>query len=352
MITPTKAFGSAAGAIALLIASTASGNDSTAELAAGGLVLTKSPAIEMRSEDLFISPSLVKVHYKFANTSASDVTVTVAFPMPDITTQGVDDMLSIPTQNPQNILGFSTLVDGKPVVAQVEQKALKDGVDQTAYLRSLGIPLAPHLASTNAALDRLPQATKDALVAKQLAVIDEYGTDANKPLEKHWEATWTLKTTYFWRQTFPAGRVLDVQHRYTPSLGESAGTSWGSDAYAKEAEYAEKRAHYCVDNDFLASVRKTIKPGEQYSQMSEQRLEYILSSGANWKSPIGDFRMVVDKGAAANLVSFCGEGVRKISPTQFEVRHTNFTPTSDVSILILLPPWKASSAPVPGPGRA
>ena len=107
-------------------------------------MLTKTADIEMRSEDLFISPSLVKVHYKFANTSAADVTVTVAFPMPDITAQGVDDMLSIPTKNPQNILGFSTLVDGKPVAAQVEQKAIKGGVDQTAYLRSLGGSLAPH----------------------------------------------------------------------------------------------------------------------------------------------------------------------------------------------------------------
>ena len=51
--------------------------------------------------------------------------------------------------------------------------------------------------------------------------------------------------------------------------------------------------------------------------------------------------MVVDKGAAANIVSFCGEGVRKISPTQFEVRHTNFSPTGDVSILILLPPARS-----------
>jgi hypothetical protein len=46
---------------------------------------------------------------------------------------------------------------------------------------------------------------------------------------------------------------------------------------------------------------------------------------------------VVDKGAAANVFSFCASGVRKISPTEFEVRHTNFTPTSDISILILAP---------------
>ena len=337
MTRPSKALGLAAGALALLVAGAASGNDSTAELAAGGLVLTKSPAIEMRSEDLFISAKQVRVRYRFANTSKADVTVTVAFPMPDITTHGFDDTISIPTEDPVNILGFSTLVDGKPVAAQVEQKAVKHGVDQTAYLKSLGIPLAPHLQSTNQLLDRLPQATRDALVAKHLAIIDEYGFDANNPLEKHWEATWTLKTTYYWRQTFPAGREIAVEHRYTPSVGESAGTEWGSPDFPKQPDYAQRRAHYCVDDDFLASVKKAIKPGETYAALTEQRIEYVLSSGANWKAPIGDFRMVVDKGDPANIVSFCAEGVRKISPTQFEVRHTNFTPTGDVSILILQP---------------
>src|SRR5579872_6738153 len=156
--------GMAVFSIALAMAAPSYANDSTAELAAGGLVLTKSPAIEMRAEDLYISARQVRVRYRFANTSASDVTVLVAFPMPDITTEGVDDMLSIPTQDPRNILGFSTTVDGKPVLAQVEQHAIKRGVDRTAYLRGLGIALAPHLQSTNKLIDRLPQRRKDELV--------------------------------------------------------------------------------------------------------------------------------------------------------------------------------------------
>ncbi|HVM99822.1 MAG TPA: DUF4424 domain-containing protein [Caulobacteraceae bacterium] len=335
-MTRSRIVAAVAGFSALTMAGGASGNDSTAELAAGGLVLTKNAAIEMRAEDLFISGKQIRVRYRFANTSASDQTVTVAFPMPDITTEGVDDMLSIPTQSPTNILGFTTLVDGRPVAAQVEQRAVKNGVDQTAYLKSLGIPLAPHLASTNKRLDSLPRKTRDALVARGLAVIDEYG-DSETDMKKHWEATWTLKTTYFWRQTFPAGREISVEHRYTPSVGASAGTEWGSAHFAQDPGYAKARAHYCVDDDFVASARRTIRPGEDYPQMSEYRIEYVLVSGANWKAPIGDFHMVVDKGGPANLVSFCGEGVRKISPTEFEVRHANFTPTRDVSILILAP---------------
>jgi hypothetical protein len=42
----------------------------------------------------------------------------------------------------------------------------------------------------------------------------------------------------------------------------------------------------------------------------------------------------VDKGAPENLLSFCMDGVKKISPTQFEVRKTNFEPAKDLDILI------------------
>jgi hypothetical protein len=45
--------------------------------------------------------------------------------------------------------------------------------------------------------------------------------------------------------------------------------------------------------------------------------------------------MTIDKGAADNLVSFCGTGVTKTGPTTFEVHYKNFTPTSNVSVLLI-----------------
>jgi len=47
--------------------------------------------------------------------------------------------------------------------------------------------------------------------------------------------------------------------------------------------------------------------------------------------------MVIDKGDARNLVSFCANGVKKISPTRFEVRKTNWRPEQDLYILLLRP---------------
>jgi len=63
----------------------------------------------------------------------------------------------------------------------------------------------------------------------------------------------------------------------------------------------------------------------------------MLTTGANWRAPIGDFRLVVDKGDPRFLVSFCGEGIRRLSPTQFEIRHRNWRPTRDLNVLFLHP---------------
>ena len=60
-------------------------NDSSAELSAGGLVLTRNEDIQMRSEDLYISANQVRVKYIFFNKADRDVTIHVAFPMPDVT---------------------------------------------------------------------------------------------------------------------------------------------------------------------------------------------------------------------------------------------------------------------------
>jgi len=59
-------------------------NDSSAQLAAGGLVLTKSDSIEMQTEDLEIYRTAVKVRYTFVNTAKQDIVSRVAFPLPPV----------------------------------------------------------------------------------------------------------------------------------------------------------------------------------------------------------------------------------------------------------------------------
>lgn len=319
---------------ALLLAAPAAANDSTAELRTGGLVLTKTGAVEMRSEDLFISAEEIRVRYVFRNTSGQDVTTVVAFPMPDLEINGIDDMIAIPTEDPENILGFATKVDGADVRAAVEQQAVLKGKDYTAYLKGLGLPVQPHTDEARAAMDALPQARRDELVKLGLATPDEF--DAGKGWETHWRPSWTLKTTYHWTQTFPAGKDVVVEHRYKPSVGASAGTGVGT-----PYPYPESRAmmrDYCIDQSFMAAVnREKAARKAEYPPFTEQRISYVLKTGANWKKPIGDFKLTIDKGSPDYLLTLCIDGIRKTGPTTFEVRKTNFTPTRDIAILILQP---------------
>ena len=123
-------------------------------LATGGLVLTRNADIALRSEDLYISLRQVRVSYRFRNTAPTDVKALMAFPMPDIRVADAAASIPLPTDDPENLLGFSTRVDGTPVKAQVMQKVFAGGADRTADLDRLKVPLAPHLRSTNMALGR------------------------------------------------------------------------------------------------------------------------------------------------------------------------------------------------------
>jgi hypothetical protein len=323
------------GAVAVLcvLAAPALANDSTAELGTGGLDFVQNENVEMRSEQLFVSTEQIRVTYHFFNKSEQPVTNLVAFPLPDITIADQDTNISVPTEDPVNFLAFSTMANGQPIATQVEQKVFAKGIEQTALLSRLGIPLAPQLKATYDALDALPKDQWPQLVNLGLAEIVEYGTTPDLKMQQHLEPRWTLKTIFYWQQTFPAHEELVIQHQYKPSVGGTAGTGIGNPGIPDAQGY---KAKYCMDPGFVAAVvRNNAAQRAQNTWVMEQRIDYILKTGANWAGPIADFTLTIDKLKPDNLVSFCADGVKKISPTQFQVHYTNFTPKADLAILIV-----------------
>jgi hypothetical protein len=320
----------AAALVALAAMPAAWANDSSAEKAAGGLVLRQSRDIDMVSEDLFVSPAQVRVHYVFRNRSARPVTTIVAFPMPD------RDLIYEMESEVSYPADFHTMVEGRPVRMSVERKAMVHGVDRSAALVRLHIPIAPpagERASFIADLiARLPRADQQSLARLGLIDAESFSIPAGQILP-----SWTVRETWFWQQVFPAGHVLDVVHTYTPGVGGTSGVPLASEGYRNSADGRLAQAEYCTDRDFLASIDRLQQRAmrEQGNYPMEQRLRYILTTGGNWRAPIGDFHMVVDKGRADAIMSFCGDGVRRISPTQFEVRHRNWRPDRDLAVLIV-----------------
>lgn len=309
-----------ASALLCLLSISASANDSIATIGAGGLVLANSPDIVMEKEELFLSTENVKVDYLFRNASATDRTHIVAFPVPLIEPGlYVERDMPIADRESDNFLNFTVTADGKPITPKLELRALSGVIDITDRLVAMGIPLNPLKAETERAMSKLSAAQKQEL--------DILG--AKTELDGNAAPYWTLKAAYYWEQTFPTGKTIAVSHTYHPGTG-----AWFY--YPEMAVDEQIIERFCLDRTGIDALKRSgTRNGLPWELAKE--IEYVLTTGANWAGPIGDFRLVVDKGQPDALVSFCEEGVTKISPTQFEVRRQDFTPSRDLRILVVTP---------------
>ena len=316
------------------MAAPAAANDSIAGLGAGGIMLGRTDDIAMESEDLFISMDEVKVDYVFRNQSDKDFETIVAFPMPDIDANP-NEMPQLPDDTSDNFLGFSVTVDGAPVKAELEQRARAVGVDVTDLLKAQGVPVNPFAKPVFAALEKVPEEVAADWSGRGMILIDSY--DDGSCWKNVRTPLWTLKSTYWWRTSFPAGKPVQVAHRYRPSVGASVGLSFYS-GNAFHDPYAEYKQRYCIDKSFENAVVKAKDGKDGYPALSEYQVQYVLTTGGNWAlGTIGKFHLTVDKGDAKNLVSFCATGLKKTGPTRFELEATDYYPQRDLDILILRP---------------
>lgn len=303
-------------AVLALSAAPALADDGSATIGAGGLVLQKTDKIALVSEDLYLSTRAVRISYRFRNLTDQDYTTIVAFPMPDLPDDGED--VGIPDPNHANFLKFQTFVDGKPVISQIEKRAIlmtKDdhAVDITDKLRALHIPLS----ATSAEITRLTKTQRQALI--KASIIDDEGTPQ-----------WKLRSKFWRTQVFPKGKEITVQQNYVPIVGDTF-FGLGSQGNDDISDYKD----FCVDDAFLRSARALYQTTK--GMVIQQDLSCIITSGGTWAGPIGDFRLTVNKGDPKALVSFCGTGIKKISPTRFQMEIRQYTPDRDIHVLFLMP---------------
>lgn len=319
------------------IGGAASANDSVAEMAAGGLVLIQSDDIDMLSEELFVSAGQIRVRYVFRNRQPEDVGVTVAFPMPE---RNLAELRHSDASWPAE---FATRVDGRPVDMQVERRAMAAGADHNSLLAELGVPVfGDGLIAVTEAIEALPAEAQQRLV--ELGLVEAVEYDAGQGVRTYYEPLWTVTETWFWEQTFPAGRDLVVEHQYSPGAGASVTTALHIPEWRSSAEGRAWMERFCIDPAFLRALELlAARSGGGEAMIPERWVSYILTTGANWRSPIGEFTLTVDKGNPTHLVSFCGDGVRRISPTHFEIRRRDWRPDRDLEILFLAPPSSAGA---------
>ena len=323
-------FGACAAA-ALLAMAPAHADDSSAALGAGGLVLTQNADIRMASEDLRLSPNAVDVRYEFVNDSGKDIDTIVAFPLPDVDLYEYSESpLGTVKNTTPNFVGFALTVDGKPVAAEAEERAIYKGRDVTQLVREAGLPVNLVNPQFEDKLGKLPAAARDKLVKAGIMEID------GDPHPK-----WVAQTKFWWRQHFPAGKTVAIEHRYQPVTGQSF---FSELALSEADESAYYRKNFCLDKEgetaIAAKIAKLGKPKGQ-GLLEAYTTDFVLVTANNWKGPIGHFHLTVDKLKPENILSLCWDGtLTKASATAFEATEDNFAPKRDVQLLVLetLPP--------------
>jgi uncharacterized protein DUF4424 len=314
--------------LALAMPTPALADDSSASLAAGGLVFTRQVDIRMAMEDLRISPKEVRVRYEFVNDGKADVQTVVAFPMPDIDVREFwYEPLGTTVDQSPNFMDFALMVDGKTVAATPDERAVLDGRDVTAQVKAAGLPINIAGSKLVDRIDHLSPAAKKSLAAAGLVEID--GNEAHP----HWIA----KTSYWWHQIFPAGKTVVIEHRYQPVTGQSL---FGDAELNDQAGGSRNRKDFCIDDPTAATIRSKIakldRNGPNGAYLQAFTTAFVLKTANNWKGGIGRLHLTLDKLKQDNVLSLCWDGeLKKTGPTTFEATRQSFAPARDIKLLVL-----------------
>ena len=323
--------------MALLVATgwPASANDSAAELSIGGLQFVRTNDVVMESESLRIALDRVNVRYQFANVTTKPITLTVAFPLPDIDLSEAEN-IALPSNDPVNFVDFETKIDGSPAPLTIDQRAMAGNKDVSALLRELKLPLLP-IGGREIRVADLPAATRTRLVDDGLllpAGMSDNGRQQYAP-------GWIIKTSAVRQQVFPPATPVTVEHQYRPSIGSSPDTILRSSLRRSSAlsqEVARYRKEYCVQDAFLAEIDKRAgNSPTNTAKLQERRISYVLKTGANWSGPIRSFKLTIDPGGGDRLVSFCPGRLKGSSAAGNTLEYTanDFKPDADLKILVI-----------------
>lgn len=252
-------------------------NDSTSHPTSTGIEFIKNDDVSIESETLLLSERSVAVEYDFYNHSSKEVSVKMAFPLPELNT-GFDFGGKPSTWN------FLVFVNGKKNRdVRIQWRALVNGADKALILQKVGINIEnPRLNDISYQNKNLNYSTAACLnynlnKEDQELLINEGLAYKNDELEDCIMPMWIAQATYLWEAKFRPRKITKVKHTYAQWPG-----SWICHPKENEAD-----AYDCWEGTKeLQKVRK------MFGGVSIDTFfyEYVIHTGGNWKGPIKKFK--------------------------------------------------------------
>jgi len=348
-------------------------NDSAVSFLNSGVQYVHNPDIEMQQEDLTITQDQITVEYAFFNTNSKDITLNMGFPLPaspnfektqprswpdapfwDPVFQTYDyadifegykgdasDIQIFGKRTSRPFFDFHREEDGEGKYVEWKILALdRQGNDLTSLLQRNKIP--PSANYLNGVMNRGGMDCRPALKEKLAAL----------GLVKKGKVDFQTQLVFHWTTVFSAKKIKKIVHYYKPQEGSFLfGIAKGgkkispvtgfeqNDEYEKlfiDLFEKEKLQRPLLKQWIEEGCRSSSKSAEHWSHLGIRQIRYILTTGKNWKGPIGRFNLKIPIPAQTEVFVHGVKGLEK-KDGAWQVTIDQFTPTQELTIFYVTP---------------
>ncbi len=303
---------------------------------ANGIVVRDERNIQIEREDLYISSKKIEVFYIFRNDSDKDITSEVAFPIPpyDYGRGDIPHDIKYPVHS-----DFTVEVNGTRQKYSEITRALIDGKDYTDTLKQLNISIKDFNESRwgygvfSNKFFKQSKSVQQKLIDMNVVSIDEILEG-----QPHASPAWSVETTYFWKQVFPAKSVVRIKHSYTPNPSHTKNPGEDKDFINRNRAinpWKTDVSEILCFNDELKKWKKQLT-----RQMNTAIIDYILTTANHWKKPIKEFNLIIEadpRKENSERVSTCFERnrLKKINDHRYELTIKDFEPREEISVYFM-----------------
>jgi len=335
-------------------------NDSELGTPTGSFVVSKNPHIAMRSELLQISLNKIRVEYVYENTSEEAQNIVIGFPVARFNYD--DGSPPLP-----HTLKVRTWIDGQEYEYQnsefkpdeecrsrwLERNGIFDDAGYCfQYQRSLKVFDNDGCSGQEFDLTPAQQTRIERLRSEERALGCSFIERPNVP-QVEYSDVWTEyyignTTTYVRQQQFEPGATVKVVHEYVPDLTGGI-FYYRTDDFRDLNKYSEFSFFTAVylqcatQSDALVAVEaweRLLEKGPKSGRAAELApivdwsiIDYILTTGANWRGPIGHFRLeIFDENPL--LISTCFEGLERVAENRYAFEAYDYVPTENLSVAL------------------
>lgn len=345
-------------------------DDAVEALAPSEITFEKTPDIIMQDETLTITKLSkdflgkdfkIDVDFHFKNTSNADITRKVAFVLPPVICNETDHSTwhgwSSDNVYEKGLKDFTLIVDGKKISFTQRMTATLGKQDITALLQQLHLPLNPcEIKLTNEG--KLDPRYANVLTTNHLITAD--GSTA-----------WSENIYFEWTQVFPAGKVIEITHHYTPVVGTMVPSPLT--LHDINQFFTDRNPPYtpiwnrvpttlAQSNPSLVykpSIDSSTSPAESHETrfcVIPSWVLYHLTTGAFWNGGIGKFHLVIidESGAPFAVNTFYAPDdivQTTISKNQMHFVLNHFIPTQDLMVMYLSLPQNKTDLKSCGMGQ-